>query len=268
MSFRIGKLTPEQLLDVISLQPLIDGILPSIQSMVLSNLDQWALVAPQGFRWAAIYELPIRDHIDRLLPLMMGKSEFVRAAQKSLDPHAILMADIRKSAEDETHDADASLNYDILGKLHTFPHMYGWLFALLKSAECVAVYGKHINDFVTDSREGGTEGDAALFKAVRIDPTVITGPTGARRFSTAMALGEESFLDELRLALQGKTGDQIAYLRKFRVAMQALAEAGGLNQPPTQLARQLVELGIYEPGPSAVKNAAELIRKSKQLFAI
>jgi len=169
---------------------------------------------------------------------------------------------------DSIHLDDAEPDLAILGERNTFPYMAGLIWGLLLSFECLVVYGRYIHELIAEVRNEGKGADEALLRAIRVDPTVTSCPTAARRISGAVVSNDQVFLAKLRLAMEGKTGDQVAYLRRFRAAVKLLMESGGLGDSPTALARRLVDLGIYSDGPTAVKNAAELIRKAKKTNAI
>lgn len=263
MSKDFGEISSSQLLELIVWLPQLSRLEEDLQQTFAAEPDRVKEFAPRGFRWSSVYELPIADHLARLV-VLMGKTEFVRMAAQAPDPTQVVLDDLGTKDGDDTD----GLYSEMVGEAHSFAFFIGLLWAVIRSFECVAIYGEYINDLIARARDGGVDADKSLLKAIRIDPTVVSGPTGAKRISHAVLFGDDDFLAELRLALAGKTGDQCAYLRKFRFAVKALSESGGLGDSPTALARRLVDLGIYEPGPSAVKNAAELIRKAKNLNAI
>ena len=258
-----GRFSPTQLLELIVWLPKLSQLEAELQQTFFAESARVKELAPRGFRWSGVYELPIADHLARLV-VLMGKAEFVCMAAQAADSTQVLLDGLQTP---DTDDANG-LCSEIVGEAHSFSFFISLLWAVLRSFECVAIYGEYINDLVARAREGGADADKCLLKAVRIDPTVVSGPTGARRISRAVLFNDDKFLAELRLAFAGKTGDQCAYLRKFRFAIKALSETGALGDSPTALARRLVDLGIYEPGPSAVKNATELIRKARNLNAI
>ena len=248
-----GKLTAEQLRQLISHLPMMESVQSKLREVFLSKPGRYEELAGSGVRWSSIYELPIEQHLARLA-IVGGEAPTVMAALSSEDPHQTLL----DSIGEESADAD-----DVLSDRQTFRHLLGMLFGLCYSFESVMVYGRYLNELIADARKGGHEGDDALLKAIRIDPTVIAGPTAATRLSRALLFGEEEFLTEFRLAAQGKTGDQAAYLRRFRFVIKVLAESNALELPNKVLTKLVIDLGAYADVPGADKNVGELIRKAK-----
>lgn len=258
-----GKLTADQLLMALQWQPALEAVEGDIRETLLQHPQRVAELAPKGFRWSGVYELPIEEHLARLV-ILMGQDKFVVAAGNSDDPAETVL----DSLESPEFGEDANLNLTMVGDAHSFTYFLGLLWALMRSFECVAIYGSYINELVALAKSDHLERDRFLLRAIRIDPSVVAGPTASRRVSTALLMDDQPFLAELRLAMEGKTGDQVTYLRKFRKALKLLAESDALNGSPTALARKLVELGIYPKGFTAMKNASELIRKAQKGNAI
>jgi hypothetical protein len=258
-----GKLTAEQLLLAIQLMPTIDAVQSQIRKLFEDNPGVIAELAPRGFHWAGAYELSFNELVVRVVQLI-GKSDFLAMAAEADDPQQAVLDGLASSDSFE----NASLESSLVGDRHTFAYFIGLIWALMNNIECVALYGRYINELVAQARSGDPERDKALLNAIRVDSSVVAGETAARRISTAQVMDDQEFLAGLRRAMEGKTGDQAGYLRKFRTAIKMLSETGGLGDSPTALARRLVELGIYPLGPVAVKNAAELIRKAKKFNAI
>lgn len=140
--------------------------------------------------------------------------------------------------------------------------LLGYLHAIIGNLDCLVIYGSYLNDLIADARKGDLE---ALLRAIRIDPSVVTGSTARNLISFAVIAGDQGFIDEVRKAMAGKTGKQAAYLKKFRFLMQLLHEVGALGLPTKQLSELMFELGAYDKRPSAGKNVSELILKAKAM---
>jgi hypothetical protein len=126
-----------------------------------------------------------------------------------------------------------------------------------RSLESLLVFGRYLNELVA---AGGQGDDASLFRAVRIDPTVVTCPSVAIRISGAVVTGDTAFLGALRRAMEGKTQKQARYLRKVRFAIQALREAGMESLSDKRLIAVFDNtLGIYKQG--SVGDATKALRK-------
>jgi len=142
-------------------------------------------------------------------------------------------------------------------------HLLGRLLGVAATFDCLMLYGCYINEFLVLAKDNGD--DEALFKAIRVDPVVVTCEFAAHRISVAVAVGDRMFLKGLQTALLGKTGDQAQYLKEFRFLMQFLDESRMLDRPTTELSSLCLEIGAYDDHPNAVKNLSELIRKFRML---
>jgi hypothetical protein len=143
--------------------------------------------------------------------------------------------------------------------------LWAILYALHFNLQSLMLYGTYLNDLVAKGRAGD---DVALLTAIKIDPSVITSPSAARRLSFAIAQEDRLFLGQINKAMAGKTGNQRAYLTRFRVVMVALREHGALALPTRELEELVFELGLYSNRPGAQKNVRELIRKTLKRHAI
>lgn len=262
MKKEFGKVTADQLLVLLKYMPVMEALNAELLDTLRENLDRTAELAPKGFRWASIYEQPIEHHLALIIVLMTKPEQVLHLAR---NPELIESA-IQDFRRDEA--LLPGINSSWFGERHSPGFLVGLVMALQFSFDAVCLYGRYLHELIAEARSASPERDKALFNAIRIDPSVISGPTAARRLSTALAMRDECFVAGLRLAMEGKTGNQMAYLRKFRYAIKILAESNGLQGSPKALATRLVELGIYPDGPTAIKNAAELIRKAKKIHAI
>lgn len=258
-----GKISADQLLTVLAFQPLMSDLGDQIHTVLAESVFEVAKLSPKGFRWSGVYEIGFEEHLARIV-MLMGKASVVVSAAQSLDPAAVLIADLNQQPD----DTDEDLNTSLVGEPHSFTYFVGLYIAVIRTFEAVAIYGRYIHELVEEARGDGPNRDIALFNAIRIDPSVVSGPTAARHIATAVAMNDQGFIVGLQLALQGKTGDQAAYLRKFRLAIKILFESNALAGSATALAKRLVELEIYPKGPTALKNATELVRKAQKIHAI
>lgn len=257
------KLTADQLLAVLQWIPMLDNILATIRSKLVQQPSRLDEIAPEGVSWAHYYEESIEHHLAQLF-VLMNEHETLIAVSEMHDPQQILL-DCIANDEDDGHLLSGGASIE---QQEQFPQMFEAYLAILASFECLTIYGSYIHELVARARTHDPQGDKALLQAIRIDPSVASGPTAAKRIARAVLLDEGAFLRDVGLALEGKTGNQANYLRKLRLSLKLLSESGALHGSEVALARKLVELEIYEPGPTAVKNASELIRKFKNINAI
>lgn len=94
---------------------------------------------------------------------------------------------------------------------------------------CLGIYGHYMNDLVSMVGKGGDGSDAAFFKAVSIDRTVLTCPTFAARLARAEFFGEKKFFLRLRKATEGKPHDNLLIHQDLRFMLQLFHEVKTLG---------------------------------------
>jgi hypothetical protein len=258
MDKEFGKFTADQLRELITWLPAMDTLMSELETTLAANSERFDELAPGGVRWADAYEMPLAEMVAEAAIALRQSSFFVEAAQTE-DPEQTVL---------DALPAKRSEPFDVPDGENQFADIFAWVCAIRKSFECLMLYGRYINDLVAIGKDGGPEGDKALCDAVRIDRSVLTGATAAARLNRALVLGDEGFLADLRNALEGRTGKQAAYLKGFRVVIQALADGGALDLPNQELVQLMLDIGAYADVAGADKNVAELIRKAKKMHAI
>lgn len=206
-----------------------------------------------GFAWAHLYEVPFLQLLSNFLAVAGVDQEVARASTQAKPIEALL------SLTDRIQDMEWSGGS---GGKFTPGDFLGYLHAIVGNLDCLLIYGSYLNDLISDAKKGDLE---ALLKAIRIDPTVVTGPFARNLISYEVITGDRGLIDEVRKAMAGKTGKQAAYLKKFRFLMQLLHEVGALGRPTKELSELVFKLGAYDRRPSAAKNVSELILKAKAL---
>lgn len=108
----------------------------------------------------------------------------------------------------------------------------GYGVVMMKNARSLMVYGYYINDLVAIARNANhlKSRDEALFKAIRIDASVVGCQTALSRISKAVLLNETEFMKDLNNAITGKLGTrEDKTFKKMRFILQVLHESGGIN---------------------------------------
>jgi len=258
MSEQFGKLTADQLRQIISILPGLATLRAELETELVQHPDRLARLAPDTLNWAWAYELPFTEHLARLVFVMGGGPQLVAAAASD-DPHQVLLDSVDEEPPEWTGGP---------GGQYKLQDVFVLLQGAINSFDCLMIYGAYLNDYIALARNGGKEGEDALFKAIRVDPTVVSTPTAVDCLSRALLVRDEAFLKGWRAAVLGRTGKQATYLKHFRFVMQALYEVGALNLPNTKLVELVFDLGLYENAAGAAKNVRELVRKAKKDRAI
>jgi len=250
-----GKLTLDQLRMLIALLPELDRLHSEMPAVFAEKQEKLDTVLTPGFFWSQFYELPIEEHMEALT-VIAGLAPNLKAAVVSDDPQQFLIDNLKDGIQDWQGGFEGRFEKK---------HLYSVAYSTKYTLDCLVVYGFYINEFIAQVRQGN---DAALFKAIRIDPTVASCPTAADRISRAVMEQDETFLHDLHNAFGGKTGDQASHLKHFRFVMQALREGGALEKSNNELIQLVFDLGLYDDVAGSEKNVRELIRKSKKKQSI
>lgn len=253
---KYGKLTPSDFKALFLLLPQLESERTELQARIAEKPEEFAVkFLSFGFAWAHLYEIPFVQFLGRYFAVA-GLGEQVSEAVASDHPVEALL-DLRDSSEEMEWSGGS-------GGQFTYGDLLGCLHALVGNLECLLIYGSYLNDLVADARKGDIK---ALLNAIRIDPSVVTGPTARNLISFAVISGDQGFIDEIRKAMSGKTAKQSKYLNEFRLLMQILHELNELDRPTKEIMELVLEVGAYdtsgERGFTAEKNIRELILKAK-----
>ena len=255
MEKEFGKLTLDQLRMLIAFLPELDRLHSEMPAVFAEKQEKLNSVLTPRFSWSHFYELPIEEHMAKFAEIA-NLAQNIVAAAASDDPQQFLIDDLKDGIQVWQGGSDGQFE---------LKHLLGVVYSIKNTLDCLMVYGFYINEFIAQLREGD---DNALFKAIRIDPTVASCPTAADRISRAVMEHHESFLHDLHNAFGGKTGDQASHLKHFRFVMQALREGGALEKSNNELIQLVFDLGLYDDIAGSEKNVRELIRKSKKKQSI
>lgn len=251
---QIGKLTPNDIKSLFLLLPQLENERLELQAAIAKEPEKFASeFLSTGFTWAHLYEVPFLQFLSAYLSVA-GLCKVVTGAAAADNPVQAMFA-----LPDEIEDIDWSGGD---GGGFTRGDLLGYLHALAGNLECLLIYGSYLNDLVAEAKRGDLN---ALYKAIRIDTSVVTGPTARNLLSVAVITGDREFIDEIRKAMSGKTDKQSKYLNKFRLLMQVLHELNELGRPTKEIMEFVFEVGAYERAPGADKAISEQIRKAKPM---
>lgn len=251
---KFGKLAQSDIEPILLLLPQFEKERRELQARIEQRPEKFAKAfLTTGFAWAHLYEVPFLQLLSNFLAVTGVDQEVARASTQEKPLEALL------SLTDKIQDMEWSGGS---GGKFTPGDLLGYLHAIVGNLDCLVIYGSYLNDLIVDAKKGDLE---ALLKAIRIDPSVVTGSIARNLLSFAVIAGDQGFIDGIRKAMAGKTGKQAAYLKKFRFLMQLLHEVGALGLPTKELAELVFKVGAYDRSPSAEKNVSELILKAKAM---
>ena len=239
----------EQLESTLSLLPMLEKARAELSIQLNESTEKAKPFLMPGLAWADLHEHPIAVQMAIYFEVT-GLTEYMASVSKAEDPFSELMKlDAHPDYQDWNGGTDQKYGPQ---------HLLGVLLALLGSIESLVLYGYYISELLVQFREGGN--DDALFKAIRVDPTIVGAKVVRHRLARAAATNETLFFAKLLAALKGKSGKQARYLSKFRFLMQVLAEQGQGELPTAEVRSLAIRLVTYADNPNAERNLDELIR--------
>lgn len=253
-----GKLTPADIKSLFLLLPQLENERQELQAAIAQKPEKFAAeFLSTGFAWAHLYEVPFLQFLNSFFAVA-GLDKAVADVTTSENPVEALFG-LTDATEDMEWSGGAEGKYtpgDLLGYLH----------AVVANFDCLLIYGSYLNDLVAEAKKGDFE---ALYKAIRIDPSVVTGPTARNLLSFAVIAGNQGLIGDIRNAMSGKTDKQDKKLAKFRLLMQTLHEVGALDLSTKEIMELVLEVDAYDTTGerefTAEKNIRELILKAKSL---
>jgi len=211
--------------------------------------------------WSHLYELTFIEHAARAVVAFGQQAELKHIAQAPNQVRA--MASIVNSIDDDESEFTPEEKEAIRPQLGL---VFGVTTSLLRSMHCLMAYGVYINDLIAVARTGGERGDKAIFKAIRIDPTVVGTPSVLARISQATLEDDKCFLSSVKKAINGGLSKQAqANADTIRLVLQVLHESGADNLSNDELHKLFVdELKLYAaPAKADIGDAAKGIRAIK-----
>lgn len=210
----LGNLSPDQLSRTLEMLEQMDGwgnlyeLLhqkPRFKRLIENRRVQ--------FSWSLAYEFDYVVMVGALIWIVGEQAAFDRILSAE-DKHE----EVLKMAEEEPEEPITRQ------KAAKVLWATALLMALIKSTECLTLYSVTINELVSRARKGDAE---ALFKAMRVDPSVLTCPSIGSQLSLAVMRRDRKFIRRIKAALDGPHKGRKPY-RKLRFTGLILEESGAL----------------------------------------
>jgi hypothetical protein len=261
MQKEYGKLSEDQFKRLIKQIPELRKQEKDFESAVKSaSKEKLKVILTEDLPWASMYEL---SYVECLawLTFALGIGERVITAAKAADPQEEILRDIEA--------ADDSMASDDHHEAFSIADIAGLLTVAQRNVLSIMFFKRSVCALVAESRDRGPEADDSLFNAIRIDPTVITCETAARRISEATWLGDKRFLIRLRSALKGPQKRHWEGYQDLRYSLVVLREMGLNDLSDDQLEHLLVKvLKVYPNSLGAKKNLRKQYYESKKIKSL
>lgn len=234
-----GKFTASDLRLLLEYLPQLEAQYQEATELANQKPHLFVYSAPHEIGWCNLYELPILEHISCMV-VGFDMTDAVKGAARSAVPMRTLLHSIDKF----------DLEFDEVDKdeIEVFvKSCYTLATSVYKTIQCLLTFGCYLNDLIAQVRENVPGSDAALFNAVRIDPSVIGCPSVVARISRAAVLADTSFFNDLKRAINGPLAKRSqANFQKMRLVLQVLREANAPKLSDDELYRLFVkELALY-----------------------
>lgn len=201
--------------------------------------DVFNLLLEEDFSWAEYYELTPKQHFIIFFWALglFGIIERLTAQLGNVNQAIIELATRFENYEDEViqgwfQGGEIPSSLEDAKNLKGGPggairaqDIGGLLYSIWFQGYALRKHGKYMSDLLDDVRQGK---DESFWLAVKIDPTVVTCSTFARRMSIAFMRNEVDFFTSLSKALKPKERES-KELDPLRVLLQACLESKWLD---------------------------------------
>ena len=207
--------------------------------------------------YSVVYEWPFIQHLS-MMALALGMDENVKAMATAPDPQEAALSELKKddSVEDRTQHPEFS-DEGILALTYSIG----------RTIQSMATYGRSISSLLQDVRENNNQD--SLFKAIRMDRTVVGCPTAMTYISKAQIRGDTAFFGHLRNALKGPQKKHMFALEPLRYTLLLLREMGVNDLSQNDLESLFVDqLKIYSKAAGAGKNLMAQYQFAKKIPTI
>ena len=255
MEKEYGKLTEDQFKRLVRKLPEIRRQEGELQEAFRSaSKERLKEILGDGVWWAPLYELSLVQGLG-LLFHVLGKTEWLKEIARSPDPQEEALKEIYNEEELEWNGGP--------GGIYSKGDVIALLTALQRNLLSIMVYKRSISSLIQEAREGN---DKCLFDAIRLDRTIVSGPTAAARISKAELLGEKRFFLHLLAALKGPSKKHWEGYKDLRYSLAILRDLGLNDLSDNQIEHLLVHvLRVYPKGYAARKNLRKQYYESKKI---
>ena len=255
MEKEYGKLTEDQFRRLVKQLPEIRKQGGELQEAFRSaSKERLREILGDGVWWAPLYELPLIQVLGVLFHVI-GQTEWLKEIALLPDPQEEALKLVESEIDCEWNGGT--------GGAYSKGHLIAVLTALQRNILSIMVYKRSLCSLIEEARAGN---DDSLFDAIRLDRTIVTGPSATVRLARAELLGEKRFFQRLLKALKGPSQKHWENYKDLRYSLAILRDLGLNDLSDSQLEHLLVDvLGVYPKSYSARKNLRKQYYESKKI---
>jgi len=236
-----GKLTAAQFRSFIDQLPVFQAIAQDMRKLMQDTPDsKWNEILTEDYSWAWVYEFPLFLHL-AVAAYAFNLAEWLKDVASSPDPQQRVLDDFHKDPVDGFHpDVDMQ-------------HGMGLVVSVARTMECILLFGRSLSALIQEVRDNNDLD--SLFKAIKVDRTVVNCPTAADCIAKAELRNDKAFFRRLSNAFKGPSQKEWAGLAGMKFSFNVLRELELNNLSDDELEQLMVHtLGVYKDVPGARKN--------------
>jgi len=185
------------------------------------SIEKWHELLPSPARWSVFYELTYPQHLMFLLK-WIGVLDGYLEAVKSDDPIGSVLTFI-----DTVEEIAIKPNEDPKDGIDETSAILSWI-AMSKTLKSWMIHSKTLSKL---NEEIGQGSFPALYKALQIDPAIISTPNASHLFSIGLLKrNKKRFLATIHNKMNSKLDRHNSSNQEMRFILTALAEVGDLDQ--------------------------------------
>lgn len=254
-----GKLTGDQFQEFIQILPDVFAKLREADDLLaLTPKARFDKVFPGDWGdYSHLYELPFIEHLSWVV-FALNRQEEVKDVASSPDPQEAVLAMLRlRDAVEDKPQHEAFSDEEVLTLIYS----------LNRTMQSMATFGRSISSLLQDVRENNNHD--SLFKAIRMDRTVVGCSTAMRHLARAQIRSDTRFFKHLQAALKGPSKKPMIGLEPMRYVLLMLREMGLNDLSEKDLEHLMVDLlKVYPRAPGAAKNLSAQYQRSKKIKTI
>ena len=255
MQKQYSKLTADQF------RGFIDH-LPEFQKMAIEMRDvmqkapesRWKELLKEDYSWAWIYEFPLVVHI-ALCMKFFNLVPWLEEVGKAPDPQQKILDDFGKELSDDFHP-----DIEVQDGL-------AMMMSISRTVQSILMYGRSLSSLIQEFRD--KDDLDSLFKAIKLDRTVVSCPCVADRISKAEIQNDKAFFRRLSNSFKGPSQKEWAGLSGMKFSFNLLRDFEINDLSDEGLEHLMVHvLDVYKDVPGARKNLRMHYQNSRKLKTI
>lgn len=241
MTKKYGKLTSAQFRSFVDQLPAFQSMAEEMRKLMQDTSDaKWNEILKEDYSWAWVYEFPFVFHL-AIATYAFGLKEWLSEVAASPDPQQRVLDDLHKELSEDFH-ADVEVQ-----------HGMGLVVSLTRTMQSVLMHGRSLSALIQEVRDNNDFD--CLFKAIKVDRTVVNCPTVADCIAKAELRNDKAFFRRLSNAFNGPSQKEWVGLAGMKFSFNVLREFELNDLSDDELEQLMVHtLDVYKDVPGARKN--------------